>query len=224
MAGTAPARPRPCRGYPAVRLAAPPAARMRYVGHGSDVPASVPGASRRSVGHRPRPRPGGTRYTPAPRTARAPEGRATRPRPGGTRSQVRRPPAARRRYVGHGSGVPASVPGAPRRSVGRTARCAQALCGARLRRARVRAGYTPPFGWPPPAPAPRRAALRRLAPRRGAHPGRTGCIPPFGWPPPAPAPRRGALRRVSRPGGAPSQVRHLRLCPGVRAGYTPPFG
>ena len=122
MAGTAPARPRPCRGYPAVRLAAPPAARMRYVGHGSDVPASVPGASRRSVGHRPRPRPGGTRYTPAPRTARAPEGRATRPRPGGTRSQVRRPPAARRRYVGHGSGVPASVPGTPRRSVGRRPR------------------------------------------------------------------------------------------------------
>ncbi len=64
-----------------------PTSRVRHsVGHGSGVPTVVPGAPRRSVGHRPRPAaraPAGR----APRPARAPEGRAPvgyRDRGGGT--------------------------------------------------------------------------------------------------------------------------------------------
>ena len=99
-------------------------------------------------------------------------------RPGGTRSQARapaRPLRAGVMYVGHGSGVPASVPGAPRRSVGRRprprpggtrsphappSRFAHALC-----RGTAPAGPRPCRGHP----AVRFAAARaRAAPRRAA--------------------------------------------------------
>ncbi len=174
MWGTAPACPRPCRVHPAVRLAA---ARAR-------APEGRAPSSCAPEGRAPRP----YRVHPAVRLAtaraRAPEGRA---------------PArlAPRRSALPGS-PPTPVPWSPCRvhpAVRLTAARARApegratrprpggtrsqLCRARLRRARVRAGYTPPFGWSPPAPAPRRAALPGAPPAPCAPEGRapSSCAP-----------------------------------------------
>ncbi len=76
----------------------PPAARRRYVGHGSGVPTVVPGIPHAET-------PSVARMPPCPVCTRS---RGARPRDALQRCSRRRV-----RYVGHGSGVPTVVPGAP---------------------------------------------------------------------------------------------------------------